>query len=56
MYPLQILWIQSQMKYNIRFFIHIHLLGVSAYDYVFDRVSKEFKMISLAQLIRQKST
>ena len=30
-------------------------LGVSAYDYIFDRMSKEFDMISLAQLIRQKS-
>ena len=31
-------------------------LGVSAYDYILDRVSNEFEMISLAELIREKST
>ena len=30
-------------------------LGVSAYDYIFDRVSNKFEMPSLAQLIREKS-
>ncbi len=30
-------------------------LGVSAYDYIFDRVSNTFEMLSLAQLIREKS-
>jgi hypothetical protein len=30
-------------------------LSVSAYDYIFDRVSKTFEMPSLAQLIRQKA-
>ena len=30
-------------------------LGVSAYDYIFDRVSNKFEMTSLAQLIREKS-
>jgi hypothetical protein len=30
-------------------------LGVSAYDYIFDRVSNTFQMPSLAQLIREKS-
>jgi hypothetical protein len=30
-------------------------LGVSAYDYIFDRVSNTFEMKSLAQLIREKS-
>jgi len=30
-------------------------LGVSAYDYIFDRVSNKFEMLSLAQLIREKS-
>ena len=31
-------------------------LGVSAYDYIFDRVSNKFEMLSLAQLIREKSS
>ena len=31
-------------------------LGVSAYDYIFDRVNNAFEMISLAELIREKST
>lgn len=31
-------------------------LDVSAYDYIFDRVSNKFEMPSLAQLIREKST
>ena len=31
-------------------------LGVSAYDYIFDRVSNTFEMESLAQLIREKNT
>ena len=31
-------------------------LGISAYQYMFDRVSKTFEMPSLAQLIREKST
>jgi hypothetical protein len=31
-------------------------LGVSAYDYIFDRVSNKFEMKSLAQLIREKSS
>ncbi len=31
-------------------------LGVSAYDYILDRVSNTFEMPSLAQLIREKST
>src|SRR5450759_23069 len=30
-------------------------LGVSAYDYIFNRVSNKFEMLSLAQLIREKS-
>lgn len=30
-------------------------LSVSAYDYIFDRVSSTFEMISLAKLIREKS-
>jgi len=30
-------------------------LGVSAYDYILDRVSNTFEMTSLAQLIREKS-
>ena len=30
-------------------------LGVSAYDYIFDRVSNTFEMQSLAQLIKEKS-
>ena len=30
-------------------------LGVSAYAYIFDRVSNKFEMPSLAQLIREKS-
>ena len=30
-------------------------LGVSAYEYIFDRVSKRFRMPSLAELIRAKS-
>ena len=30
-------------------------LSVSAYDYIFDRVSNKFEMLSLAQLIREKS-
>ena len=30
-------------------------LNVSAYDYIFDRVSKTFEMPSLAQLIRDKA-
>lgn len=30
-------------------------LGVSAYDYIYDRVSGKFELPSLAQLIRQKS-
>ncbi|MDD4156503.1 MAG: hypothetical protein PHV51_01975 [Methanosarcinaceae archaeon] len=30
-------------------------LGVSAYDYIFDRVSNRFEMPSLDQLIREKS-
>ena len=30
-------------------------LGVSAYDYILDRVSNTFEMLSLAQLIREKS-
>jgi hypothetical protein len=30
-------------------------LGVSAYDYIFDRVSNKFEMLSLAQLITEKS-
>ena len=30
-------------------------LGVSTYDYIFDRVSNKFEMPSLAQLIREKS-
>ena len=30
-------------------------LGVSAYDYIFDRVSNTFAMLSLAQLIGEKS-
>jgi len=29
-------------------------LGVSAYDYIFDRVSNTFEMLSLAQLIKEK--
>jgi len=31
-------------------------LGVSVYDYIFDRVSNKFEMLSLAQLIREKSS
>jgi len=31
-------------------------LNVSAYDYIFDRVSKTFEMTSLAKLIREKSS
>ena len=31
------------------------LLSVSVYDYIFDRVSNKFEMLSLAQLIREKS-
>ena len=31
-------------------------LGVSAYDYIFDRVSNKFEMLSLAQLIKEKSS
>lgn len=31
-------------------------LSVSAYDYIFDRVSNTFEMTSLAQLIREKSS
>jgi len=31
-------------------------LGVSAYDYIFDRVSNTFEMLSLAQLIKEKSS
>ena len=31
-------------------------LSVSAWNYIFDRVSNKFEMISLAQLIREKST
>ncbi len=31
-------------------------LGVSAYDYIFDRVSNTFELPSLAQLIIEKST
>lgn len=30
-------------------------LGVSAYDYIYDRVSGKFELLSLAQLIREKS-
>jgi hypothetical protein len=30
-------------------------LGVSAYDYIFDRVSNKFEMLSLAKLIREKT-
>ena len=30
-------------------------LGVSAYEYIFDRVSKAFKLPSLAQIIRDKT-
>ena len=30
-------------------------LGISSYDYIFDRVSNTFRMPSLAQLIREKS-
>ena len=30
-------------------------LSVSAYDYIFDRVSNKFEMLSLAQIIREKS-
>ena len=30
-------------------------LGVSVYDYIFDRMSNKFEMLSLAQLIREKS-
>lgn len=30
-------------------------LGVSAYEYIFDRVSKAFKLPSLAQIIREKT-
>jgi hypothetical protein len=30
-------------------------LGVSAYDYILDRVSNTFEMLSLVQLIREKS-
>ena len=30
-------------------------LGVSVYDYIFDRVRNKFEMLSLAQLIREKS-
>ena len=30
-------------------------LGVSVYDYIFDRVNNKFEMLSLAQLIREKS-
>ena len=31
-------------------------LGVSAYDYIFDRVSNKFEMLSLAQLIKEISS
>ncbi len=31
-------------------------LSVSAYDYIFDRVSNTFEMPSLAKLIREKSS
>ena len=31
-------------------------LKVSAYDYIFDRVSNAFEMLSLAKLIREKSS
>ena len=31
-------------------------LGVSAYDYIFDRVSNTLEMLSLAQLIKEKSS
>jgi len=31
-------------------------LGISAYNYIFDRVSNKFEMLSLAQLIREKSS
>ena len=31
-------------------------LGVSVYDYIFDRVSNKFKMLSLAKLIREKNS
>ncbi len=31
-------------------------LSVSAYDYIFDRVSKTFEVPSLAKLIREKSS
>ena len=31
-------------------------LSVSAYDYIYDRISNKFEMTSLAQLIREKST
>ena len=31
-------------------------LSVSAYDYIFDRVSNKFEMLSLAQIIREKSS
>jgi len=31
-------------------------LNVSAYDYIFDRVSNKFEMTSLAKLIREKSS
>ena len=31
-------------------------LGVSAYDYIFDRISNKFEMQSLAQQIREKSS
>ncbi|AKB74667.1 hypothetical protein MSLAZ_1406 [Methanosarcina lacustris Z-7289] len=31
-------------------------LSVSAYDYIFDRVSNRCEMLSLAELIREKST
>ncbi|HUV59472.1 MAG TPA: hypothetical protein VMW09_05105 [Desulfatiglandales bacterium] len=30
-------------------------LGVSAYEYIYDRISKQFNMPSLAKLIEQKS-
>ena len=31
-------------------------LSVSAYDYIFDRVSKTFEVPALAKLIREKSS
>ncbi len=47
----------------IKLFLKVYLtivqtakkLGVSAYEYIYDRVSKRFRLPSLAELIRAKS-